>query len=100
MLPPPRRKRSRGEDRAEEYADIPGFCKSATLEEVRKHGHVLTPGRYVGAAVQEDDGEPFEDKMKRLAAQWRKQQAEAARLDAAIEANLKALGFDIQEATE
>ena len=96
----PSKEEERGEDRAEEYADIPGFCKSATLEEVRKHGHVLTPGRYVGAAVQEDDGEPFEDKMKRLAAQWRKQQAEAARLDAAIEANLKALGFDIQEATE
>ena len=54
---------------------------------------MLTPGRYVGAEIQEDDGEPFEDKMKRLAAQWRKQQAEAAKLDAAIEANLKKLGF-------
>ncbi len=62
------------------YADIPGFCKSATLEEVRKHGHVLTPGRYVGAAPQQDDGEPFEEKMARLAAQWREQQAEAERL--------------------
>ena len=95
---------SKGEDRAEggadEYADIPGFCKSAALDEVRKHGHVLTPGRYVGAEAQEEDGEPFEDKMKRLAVQWRKQQAEGARLDAAIEANLKALGFGIQEATE
>ncbi len=62
------------------YADIPGFCKSATLEEVRKHGHVLTPGRYVGAPPQEDDGEPFEEKMARLSAQWREQQAEAERL--------------------
>ena len=96
----PSKEERQGEDVADEYADIPGFCKSATLDEVRKHGHVLTPGRYVGAAVQEDDGEPFEDKMKQLTAQWRKQQAEAARLDAAIEANLKALGFDIQEATE
>ena len=85
---------------ADEYADIPGFCKSAALDEVRKHGHVLTPGRYVGAEAQVEDGEPFEDKMKRLAVQWRKQQAEAAKLDAAIEANLKALGFGIQEATE
>ncbi|MYC80900.1 MAG: SAM-dependent DNA methyltransferase [Acidobacteria bacterium] len=88
---------SKGEERGEgatgEYADIPGFCKSATLEEVRKQGHVLTPGRYVGAEIQEDDGEPFEDKMKRLTAQWRKQQAEAAKLDAAIEKNLKQLGF-------
>ena len=76
------------------YADIPGFCKSATLEEIRKHGHVLTPGRYVGAAEQEDDGEPFTEKMQRLAALWRGQQAEAAELDAAIEANLKELGYD------
>ena len=76
-----------------EYADVPGFCKSAPLEEIRKHGHVLTPGRYVGAAPQEDDGEPFEEKMARLAAQWRNQQSEAERLDAEIEANLKRLGF-------
>ncbi len=75
------------------YADIPGFCKSATLQEIRKHAHVLTPGRYVGAAPQEDDGEPFEQKMARLATQWRQQQAEARRLDAAIEANLDRLGF-------
>ena len=75
------------------YSDMPGFCKSASLEEIRKHGHVLTPGRYVGAEPQEDDGEPFEDKMARLTAQWREQQAEARRLDAAIEANLARLGF-------
>ena len=83
----------RGEEDSGEYADVPGFCKSATLEEVRKHGHVLTPGRYVGAEPQEDDGEPFAEKMARLAAQWREQQAEAARLDAEIEANLARLGF-------
>ena len=73
---------------------MPGFCKSATLEDIARHDHVLTPGRYVGAAEQEDDGEPFADKMQRLAALWREQRTEAARLDAAIEANLKALGFD------
>ena len=83
----------RDEDGADEYADIPGFCKAATLEEIRKHGHVLTPGRYVGAEAQEDDGEPFEDKMTRLVAQLREQQAEARKLDAAIEENLKRLGF-------
>jgi type I restriction enzyme M protein len=54
---------------------------------------VLTPGRYVGAEAQEDDGEPFEEKMKRLVAQLEEQQAEGARLDAAIRANLKELGF-------
>lgn len=83
----------RGERAAGDYEDVPGFCKSATLEEIRKHGHVLTPGRYVGAAAVEEDGEPFEDKMQRLSALWREQQAEAARLDAAIEANLRALGY-------
>ena len=83
----------RGEKEAGEYADVPGFCKSATLEEVRKHGHVLTPGRYVGAEAQEDDGEPFDEKMKRLVAQLREQQAQAVKLDTAIEANLKELGY-------
>ncbi|MCS6885511.1 MAG: class I SAM-dependent DNA methyltransferase [Acidobacteriota bacterium] len=75
------------------YRDIPGFCKSATLEEIRKHGHVLTPGRYVGAETKDDDDELFEEKMQRLVAELRKQQADAARLDAAIEKNLKELGF-------
>ena len=57
------------------------------------HGHVLTPGRYVGAAPREDDGEPFKEKMARLAVQWREQRAEGERLDEEIEANLKTLGF-------
>ncbi len=75
------------------YEDIAGFCRSAPLDEVRKHGHVLTPGRYVGVEPQKDDGEPFEDKMERLVSELREQQAEGARLDAAITANLAALGF-------
>ena len=83
----------RGSKDAGEYEDVPGFCKSAALEEIRKHGNVLTPGRYVGAAPQEDDGEPFAEKMARLSTQWRKQQPEAQRLDAEIEANLERLGF-------
>ena len=78
---------------ADPYEDVPGFCRSAPLEEVRKHGHVLTPGRYVGAPPREDDGEPFEDKMKRLVGQLREQQAEGARLDATIAENLGKLGF-------
>ena len=77
----------------EGYEDAPGFCKSATLDEVRRHGYVLTPGRYVGAEPQPDDGEPFQEKMARLSAQWREQQAEAQRLDAAIAGNLERLGF-------
>ena len=76
-----------------DYEDVPGFCKSAALDAIKGHGHVLTPGRYVGAEAQEDDGEPFGDKMKRLVAQLREQQAEATKLDAAIAANLKELGY-------
>jgi type I restriction enzyme M protein len=83
----------RGEKDAGEYAGVPGFCKSATLEEIRQHGHVLTPGRYVGAEAQADDGESFDQKMQRLVAQLREQQAEAAKLDAVIVANLRELGF-------
>ncbi len=87
----------RGEDGSDDDEGVPGFCKSASLEEVRRHGHILTPGRYVGVEPQEEDLEPFEDKMKRLTAQWREQQAEARKLDAAIEANLAALGFEEDE---
>jgi type I restriction enzyme M protein len=75
------------------YAEVPGFCKRAPLDEIRKHGHVLTPGRYVGAEAQQDDGEPFEEKMRRLTATMRAQQTEAAKLDAAIAANLRELGY-------
>ncbi|MFO0773212.1 MAG: class I SAM-dependent DNA methyltransferase [Nitrospiraceae bacterium] len=78
---------------AGEYADVPGFCKAAKLDEIRKHGHVLTPGRYVGAEAVEDDGEPFAEKMKRLTTTLREQQQESARLDAAISQNLKGLGY-------
>jgi len=79
-----------------EYKDIPGFCKSAPLEEISKHGHVLTPGRYVGAEAQADDGEPFEEKMKRLTAQLKLQMAEGAKLDEAIRTNLAVLGFTLE----
>ncbi|MBM4287372.1 MAG: SAM-dependent DNA methyltransferase [Deltaproteobacteria bacterium] len=80
-------------DCSREYADVPGFCKAATLEDIRKHNYILTPGRYVGAAVVEEDGEPFEEKMARLVAQLREQQAEAAKLDALIAANVQDLGY-------
>jgi type I restriction enzyme M protein len=75
------------------YADVAGFCKAATLDDIRGHGYVLTPGRYVGAAPVEADGESFEKKMARLSAEWRAQTEEAARLDAAIRANLERLGY-------
>ncbi len=77
----------------EEYGDVPGFCAAVKLDDIRKHGHVLTPGRYVGAEVAAEDDEPFEEKMKRLVAALRQQQADATKLDAAIAANLKELEY-------
>lgn len=83
----------RGDKGAGEYADVSGFCKSVYIDEIRKHGHVLTPGRYVGAEEIEEGGEPFEVKMRRLAAQLREQQVKSASLDAQIAVNLKELGY-------
>ena len=75
------------------YADIPGFCKSATTEEIAGHGHVLTPGRYVGAEEAEDDGEPFEEKMPRLVATLNEQFAGSRKLEKAIRSNLEKFGY-------
>jgi len=75
------------------YADVPGFCFSATSEQIAAHGHVLTPGRYVGAEEVEDDGDPFEEKMPRLVAELHAQFAESAKLEQAIKANLRGLGY-------
>ncbi|MBZ0299509.1 MAG: SAM-dependent methyltransferase, partial [Anaerolineae bacterium] len=76
-----------------EYADEPGFCKSAALDEIAGHGYVLTPGRYVGAPDVEDDGEPFEAKMERLTTQLQEQFAESVSLEQAIRENLARLGY-------
>lgn len=84
----------RGEKGAGHYEDVAGFCKSATTAEIAGHGHVLTPGRYVGAEEVEDDGEPFAEKMNRLVADLHGQFAEAAKLEQAIKANLGGLGYD------
>jgi len=83
----------RGDHGAGDYADVPGFCKAATLDDIRKHGHVLTPGRYVGAEAAGGDGEPFEEKMKHLVTTLREQQVEARRLDSAINEALSELGY-------
>ena len=72
-----------------------GFCRSAKLEDIRKHDHVLTPGRYVGAEAA-DDGEPFDEKMKRLSAELTKQLTEGVKFDEAMRANLAALGFPME----
>ncbi|MEJ7569273.1 MAG: class I SAM-dependent DNA methyltransferase [Gaiellaceae bacterium] len=85
----------RGEPDAGEYADEPGFCKSATLEEIRGHDHVLTPGRYVGAAAAEDDGEPFEEKLARLTALLEAQFGESERLEESILTSLASVARDV-----
>ena len=81
----------RGEAREGSYADVPGFSKSATLEEIEAHNFVLTPGRYVGAGAAEEDDEPFEEKFDRLMGVLREQFAEGRRLEAEIEARLGVL---------
>jgi type I restriction enzyme M protein len=83
----------RGEKSAGKYTDVPGFCKSAATAEIKSHGHVLTPGRYVGAEELEDDGEPFDEKMKRLTGELQKQFAEGAKLEKAILSNLRGLAY-------
>ena len=85
----------RGDKDAGAYADVPGFCKAAKLDDIRKHGHVLTPGRYVGAEVAEEDDELFHDKMKRLTSQLALQLAEGRQVDSQIEQSLAELGFPL-----
>jgi type I restriction enzyme M protein len=77
------------------YEDQAGFCKSATLEEITKHDFVLTPGRYVGATEELDDGIPFGEKMTALTAKLSEQFAESATLEAEIKKNLAGLGYEL-----
>ena len=77
----------------ESYEDVPGFCYAASLADIRKHDHVLTPGRYVGAEEQEEDSEAFADKMARLTTQLAEQFGESTKLEAEIKKNLAELGY-------
>ncbi len=79
----------------EDYEDEAGFVKSAKLEDLQKHDYVLTPGRYVGAAAEEDDGEPFAEKMVRLTGQLKTQFEESDRLEGEIKKDLAGLGYDV-----
>jgi type I restriction enzyme M protein len=81
----------RGERGADEYADEPGFCKGAMLDEIREHDHVLTPGRYVGAPPEKEDGEPFEEKLARLTALLDEQLAQSRELDDEIRTRLSSI---------
>lgn len=77
------------------YEDIAGFCKSASLQEIRENDYVLTPGRYVGLEELEDDGISFEEKMIELTEELAKQFAESHALEAKIRKNLEELGYEI-----
>ena len=81
-----------------EYKDIPGFCKSTSLDEIKSHEYVLTPGRYVGTRQIEDDGIPFHKKMSQLTGQLKDEFAKSRKLEKQIRENLSAIGFEIEEA--
>jgi type I restriction enzyme M protein len=81
----------RGETDSGRYEDTPGFCKSVTLEEIRKHEHVLTPGRYVGAEQSGNDSEPFEQKIGHLIARLDECFAESRRLEETIRAGMRGI---------
>jgi len=78
-----------------DYKDIKGFCKSATIKDIKKHNFILTPGRYVGIPEEEDDGIPFEEKMKDLTDELKEQMKEGDKLDKEIKEQLKKIGFKI-----
>ena len=77
------------------YADVPGFCRSVPLAEIAQHGHVLTPGRYVGAEEVENDDEAFAEKMQKLTTRLGEQMAQGAELDALIREKLGGLGYEV-----
>jgi type I restriction-modification system DNA methylase subunit len=84
----------RGETGAGEYQDIPGYCRSVPLAEIAQHGHVLTPGRYVGAEAVEEDDEAFAEKMLQLTEKLGEQMARGAELDALIRQKLGGVGYE------
>ena len=79
----------------ENYENLKGFCYSATTEEIQSNDYVLTPGRYVGVEETEDDGVPFEEKMKKITSELSKQFEESHKLEEEIKKNLKAIGYEI-----
>ncbi|MCD6171016.1 MAG: N-6 DNA methylase [Thermoplasmata archaeon] len=77
------------------YEDVPGFCKSATIEEIRKHNYILTPGRYVGFPEEEEDEEPFDEKMARFTKEFAEQFKRLKELEDEIRKNLEVLRGEV-----
>ena len=84
----------RGEQDAGDYEDVKGFCKAASLAEIAKYNHVLTPGTYVGSAARTSDDEPLAEKMERLVGELSDQISASESLEAEIKKNLGALGYE------
>lgn len=82
-------------DEGGKYEDIKGFCKSAKLDEIKHHGYILTPGRYVGVEEVEEDDEMFEEKMKRLTTELAEQFKKSKELEEEIKKNLEGIGYEI-----
>ena len=85
----------RSKEYLDKYKDIPGFCKSANIQEIRKKNYILTPGRYIDFKEAEEDGQAFDEKMKTLTATLKEQMEKAKTLDAAIKENLKKIGYEL-----
>ena len=81
------------EDGLDTYKDVIGFCKKASLEEIKQNDYVLTPGRYVGIEEEQDDGVPYEEKMKTLTKELREEFEESHKLEEQIKENMEAIGF-------
>lgn len=75
--------------------DVKGFCAVATLQDIAKQDYILTPGRYVGIEEQEDDGEPFDEKMKRLTSELSEMFAKSHELENEIREKLGAIGYEV-----
>ena len=78
------------------YEDMEGFARSASIEEIQKNNYVLTPGQYVGVAAEEDDDEPFNEKMERLTKTLGEQMREEEQMNEEIKKQLKKVGFKIE----
>ncbi len=78
-----------------DYEDIKGYCKSANLEQIEKNDFILTPGRYVGIKEEQEDKEPFEDKMKRLTDELKLNFEKSDKLKEEIKENMKGFGFEV-----
>jgi len=85
----------RSKEQFAEYIDIAGFCKSATIEDIRKNNYILTPGRYIDFKPVEEDNQTFEEKMRQLSATLKEQMQKATELDEAIKHNLSKIGYQL-----